>query len=78
MEPVTLEYLLQRDRWTCGLCRRRIPRTAKHPHAKSPTMDHIVPLAEGGEHSKANCQAAHFICNSLKSAGGSQQLALIG
>jgi len=78
VEPVTLAYLLRRDRWTCGLCSRRIPRTAIHPHPKSPTVDHIVPLAEGGAHSKANCQAAHFICNSLKSAGGSQQLALIG
>jgi 5-methylcytosine-specific restriction endonuclease McrA len=78
IEPVTLEYLLQRDRWTCRLCGRRIPEGAKHPHPKSPTVDHVVPLVDGGEHSKANCQAAHYICNSLKSAGGSQQLALIG
>lgn len=30
------------------------------------TIDHIVPLSVGGEHSMSNCQLAHRICNSLK------------
>lgn len=48
------------------------------PHPKAPTIDHVVPLAEGGHDTRANVQLAHFLCNSIKGRGGSQQLALIG
>lgn len=39
------------------------------PHPLSPTLDHITPLAEGGEHTPENVQLAHFICNSHKGDG---------
>ena len=29
--------------------------------------DSVIPLSKGGEHSMANCQFSHRICNSLKS-----------
>jgi len=48
------------------------------PHPKAPTVDHIVPVSEGGDDTRANVQLAHFVCNSVKGARGSQQLALIG
>jgi len=32
----------------------------------APVIDHIVPLALGGEHAHYNVQAAHFMCNSEK------------
>ena len=47
-----------------------------YPHPHSATLDHIVPLAAGGAHSYANVQCAHFICNSVKGAGGIGQLRL--
>lgn len=34
----------------------------------APTLDHVIPLAKGGEHSRANVRCAHFICNSRRGA----------
>lgn len=33
-----------------------------------PTIDHVIPLAKGGEHSWANVKLAHHSCNSAKGA----------
>lgn len=70
--------IASRDRHMCGLCKKRVAMTKAAPHPKSPTIDHIVPLADGGEDTRANVQLAHFICNVRKAAGGSQQLVLVG
>jgi 5-methylcytosine-specific restriction endonuclease McrA len=32
----------------------------------SASVDHIIPLVLGGEHSMANVQAAHLVCNLRK------------
>jgi HNH endonuclease len=77
-EPYTLAEIAKRDRYRCGLCHKRVAMTKPVPHPKAPTIDHIVPLSEGLDDTKANVQLAHFICNSLKGAGGSQQLRLVG
>jgi 5-methylcytosine-specific restriction endonuclease McrA len=78
-ELYTLEYVANRDRFRCGICRRKVSMNLRYPHLRSATIDHVVPLAEGGADTRANVQLAHLICNSLKSdRGASQQLALIG
>jgi len=42
-------------------------------------LDHIIPIAAGGEHTPANLQLAHFLCNSIKRhLGGGEQLMLFG
>jgi 5-methylcytosine-specific restriction endonuclease McrA len=33
----------------------------------SGTLDHIIPLAKGGDHTYENIKLAHMICNSYKS-----------
>lgn len=48
------------------------------PHPKAPTIDHIIPLAVGGDDTRANVQLAHFLCNSLAGATGTKQAALFG
>jgi 5-methylcytosine-specific restriction endonuclease McrA len=49
------------------------------PHPKSASLDHVVPLIDGGEHTYANVQLAHLACNVGKRDGGHpQQLALVG
>jgi 5-methylcytosine-specific restriction endonuclease McrA len=44
------------------------------------SLDHVIPLSLGGDHSMANTQAAHLDCNTRKQAGslGPEQLRLIG
>ncbi len=84
-EPYTLAEIAARDRYRCGICiaegrsrQARVDMTKAVPHLKAPTVDHVLPLAEGGDDTRANVQLAHFGCNARKHTGGSQQLALIG
>ncbi|MGV0399782.1 HNH endonuclease [Corynebacterium segmentosum] len=78
VESVQRQEILERDNWTCMLCGEQISKTVMYPDPYSPSLDHIVPIAEGGDHSKANIQASHLVCNVRKGKRGSpQQLALI-
>jgi 5-methylcytosine-specific restriction endonuclease McrA len=77
-EPVNRTKVFQRDRWRCQICGKAVRRAAIAPHPKAPVLDHIVPLSKGGRHEYRNVQCAHFLCNSVKSAGGTDQLLLFG
>ncbi len=77
-EPYTLVEIALRDGNRCGICKRKVQMNRLVPHPKAPTIDHIVPLGDGGDDTRVNVQLACFLCNSIKSAGGIQQLALIG
>lgn len=69
--------VFERDKWICQLCGDPVERDEECPHPLAPTLDHIQPLALGGDHSYANTQLAHFICNSRKGARiEGEQLAL--
>lgn len=58
--------IFERDGWVCGICDRAIDPTLAYPHRLSVSLDHVIPLSRGGEHSRANTQAAHMACNSAK------------
>ncbi|MET7795654.1 HNH endonuclease [Streptomyces decoyicus] len=55
-----------RDGWRCGLCGSPVDPELAWPHPLSASVDHVVPLSRGGEHSMANVQSAHLGCNSRK------------
>jgi endogenous inhibitor of DNA gyrase (YacG/DUF329 family) len=63
-ERVHLLSIVERDGWLCGICGQPIDRI--RTDQQGPSIDHIVPLAKGGEHRLSNCQLAHRICNSYK------------
>jgi len=67
IEPVGLKALIRRDRGTCQICKHPVNQAAVVPAFDAATIDHVVPLARGGEHSYANCQLACFRCNYTKS-----------
>jgi 5-methylcytosine-specific restriction endonuclease McrA len=60
--------VFERDDWICGLCDGPIDPSAAYPDPMSPSLDHVVPVSRGGVHSRANCQAAHLVCNIRKGA----------
>lgn len=68
VEDFTREEIFERDGWTCGLCAEPIDQDLSYPDPMSASLDHVIPLALGGEHSRANAQAAHLSCNSRKGA----------
>ena len=73
------QAIFARDRWTCHLCDLPVSRTLKHPHPMSPSIDHIVPVGEGGTDEPANLATAHLACNVHKhTAGMGEQLRLVG
>lgn len=56
----------ERDNWICCLCNLPVDRCARVPAGFAATIDHVIPLARGGERGLNNWQTAHFICNSRK------------
>jgi 5-methylcytosine-specific restriction endonuclease McrA len=67
VERVNPFKVFERDGWQCWLCGIGCVQGACVPDSMAPTIDHVIPLAKGGEHSYANVRCAHFVCNSRKS-----------
>lgn len=70
--------IFKRDNWRCQLCGKKVRRRAPSRHPDSPSIDHIVPVAKGGTHSRANVQTVHLKCNFRKQAKSMGQLRLFG
>lgn len=78
-ERVSPIRVFERDGWRCKICGAATPRKRRGTFDPSaPEMDHIVPLADGGEHSYRNVQCLCRSCNGAKGAGAGGQLLLFG
>jgi hypothetical protein len=66
VEHVDPTVVYRRDRGTCYLCRRQVPRVVGD--LLSPSLDHVIPRARGGGHSYDNVRLAHRVCNARKGA----------
>jgi len=76
-EPINARKVFTRDKFRCQLCSRKVIRGGGY-HPLQATVDHIVPLALGGNHKYANVQTACQQCNTNKGATVAGQLRLIG
>lgn len=61
VEYVDCVVVFERDSGTCQICNEPIGDAVWH-------IDHIKPLVAGGEHSYANVQLTHGVCNLRKGA----------
>ena len=68
VEPVVLEEIFDRDGWVCQICHVTVDRGLSYPNPMSKSLDHVVPLSKGGDHSPGNVQLAHLVCNLRKGA----------
>lgn len=77
--PYHDEDIFERDGWRCHICHRKVRRDKAGAgyHPLQPTIDHIIPLADGGADAPVNVATAHNICNSVKGASGPGQLRLL-
>lgn len=67
--PIDKLEVYERDGWQCQLCGGAVdPQLKGSSDRLAPSLDHIVPLALGGEHVIDNVQLAHLGCNSRKGA----------
>lgn len=79
IEAFSPAYILKRDKYVCQACGKKTKPKEKPTHPLYPNVDHIVPLAAGGEHSKKNCRCVCASCNSQKREGTlNDQLLLFG
>lgn len=58
--------IFKRDWHTCMICKKPLDMNLKWPDPMSPSIDHIIAIANGGTHEPANVQAAHLSCNISK------------
>ena len=68
VEAVDITVLGERDNWTCGICGHPVNPATAWPDPASASHDHVIALANGGDHSYANAQLAHLRCNRQKGA----------
>jgi hypothetical protein len=73
----TVQKLAERDGWTCHLCRLAIkPELTGTSSKYKASVDHLVPLSDGGDDEMWNCKLAHLRCNAKRGARGVAQLLL--
>lgn len=70
---ITVLGLFLRDKGVCSICGKRCDTNDYKMDGDTfiagndyPSIDHIIPLSKGGEHSWDNVQLAHRICNTRK------------
>lgn len=77
VESVDPMAVFRRDKFRCQLCWNMTLRSSVGTnHPRAPSLDHIVPLSKGGEHSYRNTQCACRSCNTRKRSRSLGQLRL--
>lgn len=66
IEPFDRLTIFERDNWVCYLCSQPTDPDASPFCPSFPTVDHVVPLSQGGAHNRANARTACLHCNSSK------------
>lgn len=62
IEKIDPIAIADRDEWTCYLCGHTVDDSTF-------SIDHVVPLARGGDHTPDNVKLAHLRCNQRKGYG---------
>lgn len=58
----------RRDDWFCQICGVEVSPNMQYPDPMSASLDHTVPLSQGGSHTMDNARLAHLRCNLRKGA----------
>lgn len=58
--------IFRRDNWTCWLCHKPVDPDADPASGDAPSLDHVIPLANGGTHEPSNVATAHTLCNARR------------
>lgn len=69
-ERVEVRTVAERDGWICHICKRKVTEADW-------SVDHLVPLICGGDHTYANVALAHANCNKKRGWRGHAQLRLV-
>jgi 5-methylcytosine-specific restriction endonuclease McrA len=73
--PFSEAAVYERDHWTCHICLEPIDPAATD-HRYRGTLDHLIPVSEGGADVAWNVRPAHQTCNTRRGTRGFAQLLL--
>lgn len=66
----TVRALVLRNATHCAICNKMLRFDLKRPHPDSPTVDHIIPIEQGGAwYDLSNLRAACWDCNTRRRNG---------
>lgn len=65
-EHIDRRAVFIRDNGECHLCKQPVDFDLKWPHPMSRTLDHVIPISHGGQHTYENVRLAHMWCNTSK------------
>ena len=75
------DYLAQRDGNRCSICSIVVDLTltsGPRGNRRGPSIDHVIPVSQGGEDTLTNLRLTHWACNNKRgNRGGNEQLRLI-
>lgn len=63
VEPIGYDEIFDRDGWLCQECGVSVSREFDVNDDRYPNLDHIIPLAKGGTHTKENVRCTCRKCN---------------
>lgn len=83
IEKINAKDIFERDGWRCQICGKKVSKQlyktkGTKRYATAPSIDHIIPLSRGGQHTKTNIQCACYLCNCKKSNKIIGQIRLFG
>lgn len=55
--------LFELHKWICNICKEPIDRQLRLPNIMAATVEHVIPLCQGGTHTWENVRPAHAVCN---------------
>lgn len=64
--PYSKLEIFKRDNWTCYICLRSVSRRHPRHHPRKATIDHVIPIAKGGDDTPWNVKCCCLRCNSMK------------
>lgn len=71
-----LSDIAARDGYRCHLCNRKVDMGLSGDHKQGPTIDHLIPISQGGDDVESNVALAHRSCNCSRQDKGTVQLRL--
>jgi predicted nucleic acid-binding Zn ribbon protein len=77
-EPVlSVNEIAERDGCRCHICHRKVDMSLSGKAKWGPTIEHIVPVSQGGTNDPGNLALAHRYCNTARGNRGHSQLLLV-
>lgn len=69
IERYDRDAIFDRDGWVCQVCNMPVDRLLPQTHPLGPTIDHVIPICQGGPDRAENVQLAHRRCNQRREHG---------